>query len=86
MGPDVTPPGVPVASLITVEPPLPGLVARLSGRNGAVEANATVRVSNTTAEDRTGQPVTSSAMAAGAGTFSVSVPAQLGDRLQLTAA
>ena len=75
-----------MASLITVEPPLPGLVARLSGRNGAVEANATVRILNTTAEDRTGQPVTSSATAAGDGTFTVSVPAQLGDRLQLTAA
>lgn len=77
---------MPVASLIIVEPPLPGLVARLSGRGGAVEANATVRVSNTTAANRTGQPVTSSATAAGDGTFTVSVPAQLGDRLELTAA
>jgi hypothetical protein len=77
---------VPVGSLITVEPPLPGVVARLTGRAGAVEANATVRVSNATAEDRTGQPVTSTATAAGNGTFSVSVPAQLGDRLELTAA
>lgn len=75
-----------MASLIIVEPPLPGLVARLSGRGGAVEANATVRVSNTTAANRTGQPVTSSATAAGDGTFTVSVPAQLGDRLELTAA
>jgi hypothetical protein len=86
IGPDVTPPGVPVGSLITVEPPLPGVVARLTGRAGAVEANATVRVSNATAEDRTGQPVTSTATAAGNGTFTVSVPAQLGDRLELTAA
>ena len=86
VGPDVTPPGVPVSSLITVEPPLPGQIARLSGKGGSVEANATVRVSNATAEDRTGSPVTSSATAAGNGTFTVSVPAQLGDRLELTAA
>lgn len=86
VGPDVTPPGVPVASLILVEPPLPGVVARLSGRGGAVEAGATVRVSNSTAATRTGQPVTASAQAGGDGTFAVSVPAQLGDRLELTAA
>jgi hypothetical protein len=86
VGPDVTPPGVPVASLIVVEPPLPGTTARLSGQGGSVEANATVRVSNSTAEDRIGQPVTSSTTAAGNGAFTVSVPAQLGDRLELTAA
>ena len=85
VGPDVTPPGVPVASLIIVEPPLPGLVARLSGRGGSVEASATVQVSNSTAADRTGQPVTASAQAAADGTFAVSVPAQLGDRLDVTA-
>jgi hypothetical protein len=86
IGPDVTPPGVPVGSLILVEPPLPGVVARLSGQDGAVEGGATVRVSNSTAATRTGQPVTASAQAAGDGTFSVTVPAQLGDRLELTAA
>ena len=86
IGPDVTPPGVPLGSLIIVEPPLPGPTARLSGRSGSVEGNATVRVSNATAATRTGQPVTSSATAAGDGTFAVSVPAQLGDRLELTAA
>ena len=86
VGPDVTPPGVPVASLIIVEPPLPGVVARLSGRSGSVEAGATVRVSNSTAASRTGQPVTASAQAAGDGPFAVTVPAQLGDRLELTAA
>lgn len=85
-GPDLTPPGVPVASLIIVEPPLPGPTARLSGRGGSVEGSATVRVSNSTATIRTGQPVTSSATAAADGTFTVSVPAQLGDRLELTAA
>ena len=85
-GPDLTPPGVPVASLITVDPPLPGPAARLSGRDGSVEGSATVRVSNSTATTRTGQPVTSSAMAAADGTFTVSVPAQLGDRLEVTAA
>lgn len=86
VGPDVTPPGVPVANLIVVEPPLPGIVARLSGSGGAVEARATVRVSNATAATRTGQPVTASAQAGADGTFSVTVPAQLGDRLELTAA
>jgi hypothetical protein len=86
VGPDVTPPGVPVASLILVEPPLPGPTARLSGRGGSVEANATVRVSNSTAEDRIGQPVTATGTAAGDGTFALTVPAQLGDRLELTAA
>lgn len=86
VGPDVTPPGVPVASLILVEPPLPGPTARLSGSGGSVEGSATVRVSNATATTRTGQPVTASATAAADGTFAVSVPAQLGDRLELTAA
>lgn len=85
-GPDVTPPGVPVSSLILVEPPIPSSIARLSGRGGAVEGNAAVRLDNASAEERTGTPVTATAQAASDGTFTVSVPAQLGDRLELTAA
>jgi hypothetical protein len=85
-GPDVTPPGVPVSSLIQVEPPIPSSIARLSGTGGAVEGNAAVHLANSSAEDRTGTPVTATAQAASDGTFTVSVPAQLGDRLELTAA
>ena len=86
VGPDVTPPGVPVSSRIVVDPPIPSALARLTGSSGAVENSATVRLSNTTAAQRTGQPVTASVQSAGDGSFSVNVPAQLGDQLEVTAA
>ncbi len=86
IGPDVTPPGVPVASKITIEPPIPSTLARLTGASGAVEGSAVVHLSNASAAQRTGQPVSASAQATPTGTFTVSVPAQLGDQLQVTAA
>lgn len=86
VGPDVTPPGVPISSRIVVDPPLPSALVRLTGSAGAVENGATVRLSNASAEQRTGQPVTASALAAADGAFAISVPAQLGDLLGLTAA
>lgn len=85
-GPDVTPPGVPVSAKIVVDPPIPTALARLTGSAGAVENNAAVQLSNSSAAQRTGQPVTATAAAASDGAFSVSVPAQLGDQLQVTAA
>jgi hypothetical protein len=84
-GPDVTPPAVPVSSLIQVEPPLPSALVRLTGSAGAVENNATVQLANSSAEQRIGEPVTASATAASNGAFTVSVPAQLGDQLRVTA-
>ncbi|HEY7472212.1 MAG TPA: Ig-like domain-containing protein [Gemmatimonadota bacterium] len=86
IGPDVTPPGRPESSRIVVEAPIPTPLARLTGSTGAVENNSTVRLSNTSAALRTGQPVTSSAQASADGSFTVSVPAQLGDQLEVTAA
>ena len=86
IGPDVTPPGRPEASKIAVDAPIPTPLARLTGSAGAVEGNSTVRLSNSTAAQRTGQPVTSSAQAAADGSFTASVPAQLGDQLEVTAA
>jgi hypothetical protein len=86
VGPDVTPPGVPVSSRIVVEPPVPSSLARLTGSSGAVENSSTVRLSNVSAAQRTGQPVTATALSSGDGSFSVSVPAQLGDMLEVTAA
>ncbi|HYO45461.1 MAG TPA: Ig-like domain-containing protein, partial [Gemmatimonadota bacterium] len=85
-GPDVTPPGVPVSAKIVVDPPIPTALARLTGSAGAVENNAAVQLSNSSAAQRTGQPVIATATAASDGAFSVSVPAQLGDQLEVTAA
>jgi hypothetical protein len=85
-GPDVTPPGVPVSARIVVDPPIPGALARLTGSAGAAENSSTVRLLNSTATQRTGQTVAASARAASDGAFVVSVPAQLGDQLQVTAA
>jgi len=84
-GPDVTPPAVPVSSKISVDPPIPSALVRLTGSAGAVENNATVQLANSSAEQRTGEPVTASATAASDGAFTVSVPAQLGDQLRVTA-
>jgi hypothetical protein len=84
-GPDVTPPAVPVSSKISVDPPIPSSLVRLTGSAGAVENNATVQLANSSAEQRTGEPVTASATAASDGAFTVSVPAQLGDQLRVTA-
>ena len=84
-GPDVTPPAVPVSSKISVDPPIPSSLVRLTGSAGAVENSATVQLSNSSAEQRTGEPVTASATAASDGAFTVSVPAQLGDQLRVTA-
>jgi hypothetical protein len=84
-GPDVTPPAVPISAKIVVDPPIPSELARLTGSAGAVENNATVQLSNASAEQRTGQPVTATAAAASNGAFTVSVPAQLGDQLRVTA-
>jgi hypothetical protein len=77
---------VPVSSKIIVDPPIPAALARLTGSAGAVENNATVQLSNSSAAQRTGQPMTATSQAASDGAFSVSVPAQLGDQLQVTAA
>jgi len=85
-GPDVTPPGVPVSAKIVVDPPIPTALARLTGSAGAVENNAAVQLSNSSAAQRTGQPVIATVAAASDGAFSVSVPAQLGDQLEVTAA
>lgn len=84
-GPDVTPPGIPVSSLIVVDPPIPAALARLTGAAGAVEGSAVVNLANPTAAQRTGQPVTATAQASAQGAFTVSVAAQLGDQLQVTA-
>lgn len=86
IGPDVTPPGVPLSARIVVDPPIPSSLVRLTGSSGAVENSATVRLSNATAAQRTGQPVTATAQSAGDGSFSISVPALLGDLLEVTAA
>lgn len=85
IGPDVTPPGIPVSSLIVVDPPIPAPLVRLSGAAGAVEASAIVQLLNTTAAQRTGEPVTATAQASTQGAFTISVAAQLGDQLQVTA-
>ncbi|HET6618097.1 MAG TPA: hypothetical protein VFH69_09835 [Gemmatimonadota bacterium] len=86
IGPDVTPPGRPEASKIVVDAPIPTPLARLTGSTGAVENSSTVRLSNSTAAERTGQPVTSSAQAGADGSFTATVLAQLGDQIEVTAA
>jgi hypothetical protein len=74
-----------VSSKISVDPPIPSSLVRLTGSAGAVENNATVQLANSSAEQRTGEPVTASATAGSDGAFTVSVPAQLGDQLRVTA-
>ncbi|CAN5285120.1 hypothetical protein BH18GEM1_BH18GEM1_02470 [soil metagenome] len=84
-GPDVTPPAPPNLGLIDVNPPIPGGVSLIVGSEDAVEGSATVTVVNLDATLRSGTPVEATAVAAQNGAFSVSIPAQLGDDLELTA-
>jgi len=85
-GPDTTPPAAPSLSLITVASPLPGTTSQIVGSNGAVEGSSTVKVVNVDATQRNGgQSIEASTGAGGSGNFSVSIAAQLGDQLSLTA-
>ena len=85
-GPDTTPPSAPNLGRITVGAPLPGTTSQIAGSNGAVEGLSTVKVVNVDATQRNGgQSIEASTAAAGAGTFSLSIAAQLGDQLSLTA-
>jgi hypothetical protein len=85
-GPDTTPPAAPNLGLISVTSPLPGTTSQIVGSNGAVEGSSTVKVVNVDATQRNGgQSIEASNSAAGNGTFSLSISAQLGDQLALTA-
>lgn len=81
---DTTPPPRPVAGLITVEAPQVD-TAFVEGEEGAVEANARVRVTNLSASERTGATVRSTASASSAGAFTASITARLGDELEILA-
>lgn len=78
-GPDTTPPSRPDLSRITVSSPLPGGMSQIEGTNGAVEGSALVKVVNT---DTAAEAQSASA---GDGSFDLSIPARLGDRLSITA-
>lgn len=81
---DDTPPPRPDATRITVQSPQNG-VAFVQGAQGAVEANALVRIENATASQRTGSTVRVTVDATAEGAFQRSIPAQVGDELEIQA-
>ena len=80
------PPAAPDLSRIAVIPPSADGVARVVGEAEAVEASLEVRIVNPDATARNGgTTVEARTTAAADGSFSVDIPAQLGDNLVMTA-
>lgn len=85
-GPDIDPPDSPRLDRIDVNPPVPTGVSTIIGTEGAVEGGATVTVVNVDATARAGGiAVRAQTVAVANGSFSTSIPAQLGDQLEVTA-
>ncbi|HWC06053.1 MAG TPA: hypothetical protein VG799_02265 [Gemmatimonadota bacterium] len=83
---DDPPPAAPDLSRIAVVPPSADGVARVVGEEDAVEASLEVRIVNPDATARNGGTTVEARTTAGAdGSFSVDIPAQLGDDLLITA-
>lgn len=60
-------------------------MAFVQGAEGAVEANARVRITNQTASQRTGSTIRTTVDATSTGSFQTSVTAELGDELEIQA-
>ncbi|HKY61527.1 MAG TPA: hypothetical protein VJP59_11005, partial [Gemmatimonadota bacterium] len=82
---DDDPPAPPDLDLIAVVPPVPGPLALVVGEEGAVEAAVLVRVVNPDASIREGTTVEATTTAQADGSFTLQVPAELGDDLVITA-